>query len=404
MGTYIFRILAVFACCGVLCFPGGSAMGQVRKSTGVTIRTPASLGRVGMGTNASFLRSSAGGGGLQNAGGGYRGQGVLSSSMGRGLGQGRRMSASLDANRGIKGGGRALTSGISTVSGGLIGSAGGGALRSVSPTVGDVRKGASLAGGESFELQAAGGKGMADAILGRGMSLAAARGFLASVGQSGSLEEGDDAIRTLVPDHPGQYRDLMHKGEELLKAGSYMSGYDNFKLASDVVGRCPEPYLNMAHAKLGMGGYGMTAYYIRRALVCMPSLPQLPLRPKSFYSNVAVFGDLVIRLETYLDSNPGDGDALLILAYFRWFADNQDVPKVKELLARALAAAKSEGRTEAIQIFWRAIVASNKASGELKPATASRGAGGTTRPSEPALDKTENTPKVSGGSTGPQPR
>jgi hypothetical protein len=75
---------------------------------------------------------------------------------------------------------------------------------------------------------------------------------------------------------------------------------------------------------------------------------------------------MVMRLETYLDSNPDDGDALLILAYFRWFTDNPDVPALRSLLERALGAAKSEGRVEAIQIFWRAIVDSKKASGELK--------------------------------------
>ena len=189
----------------------------------------------------------------------------------------------------------------------------------------------------------------------------------------------------------------MHKGEEQLKAGSFSSAYNNFKLASDMVGRSPEPYLNMAHAKFGMNGYGMTAYYIRRALVSMPSLPQIPLRPKRFYSNVAVFGDMVIRLETYLDSNPDDGDALLILAYLRWFADNPDIPAVRSLLERALVTAKSEGRTEAIQIFWRAIVDSKKASGELKvpvrPETAPEGQDSST--SRPASSEPESPDRPS---------
>ena len=352
--------------------------------------TPGVLRTVGVGQNAGFRGSAGGGGGLRSSGGGYSGGGVLRSAISdlsqTGRGQGMR---SATARRGDGGGTTALRSRIDLHSGGIVG-ASSATLGATPAKLGAVRKGASLKPqpGSAFSLPSAGlegdGGGMARTILDRNTSLAAARGFIASIGLSGSLDSSDDAVRTLVPDRPGKYRDKMHKGEELIKAGSFMSAYDNFKLASDMVGRFPEPYLNMAHAKFGMNGYGMTAYYIRRALVCMPSLPQVPLRPKSFYSNVAIIGDMVIRLETYLDSNPEDGDALLILAYFRWFADNPDVPAVRSLLERALAAAKSEGRTEAIQIFWRAIVDSKKASGELKapvrPKKTSGGQGSTSRP------------------------
>jgi len=240
---------------------------------------------------------------------------------------------------------------------------------------------------------------MAGALLGQDTSLAAARGFIASVGAGGSLQQSDDSIKTLVPDQPGQYRDMMHKGEELMRSGSFMAAYEQFKVASDILGHSPEPFLSMAHARFGISGYGTTAFYIRRALTCMPQLPRVSLRPKHFYSNVAIFGDMIIRLETYLDEHPGSGDALLILAYFRWFTDNPDVPTVRSLLERALSVSKSEEKTEAIQIFWRAIVATGKATGKLRTATTkpSDTGGDSTPPSDQAIEGD----KASGGSVQP---
>ena len=401
MNTMVLRILVVSACCSVFCW-GDPAQGQMRRSTGNTIKHPGSFSTIGAGQSSLFRTSSAGGGGLQRTGSGYQSRGVLRSSISNnvGAGQGLRSNMGFGANRG---GTAALRSKIDRHSAGLIG--GSSSVGGVgAATLTAVRKGSNLKSkdGGSVLLGGLGGQGMANAVLGRGMSLAAAREFIASVGQSSSLQKSDEAVRTLMPDQPGQYRDKMHRGEELLKAGSFMSAYDNFKLASDIASRSPEPFLNMAHARFGMGSYGMTAHYIRRALVSMPSLPQVQLRPKSFYGNIAVFGDLVIRLEGYLDETPRDGDALLILAYFRWFADNPDVPAVRSMLERALAVAKSEDRIEAIQIFWRAIVASKKATGELRTAGAAAGVSSdiksTTRPSGKAPDSADKTPKSPPGS------
>jgi hypothetical protein len=239
---------------------------------------------------------------------------------------------------------------------------------------------------------------MAGAILGQNTNLTAARGFIASVGAVGSLDESDGSIKTLVPDRPGKYRDMMQKGEELMQSGSFIAAYEQFKVASDILGRSPEPFLSMAHARFGVGGYGTTAFYIRRALVCMPDLPLVQLRPKNFYSNVAVFGDLIIRLESYLDENSDNGDALLILAYFRWFADDSDVATVRVALEKALAVSETEERIEAIQIFWRAILKSGKATGKLTPpATAkppSATGGSTTRPAGQASEGDKTTGAV----------
>jgi len=391
MNTLRLHILVAFALCAVWCWGGGLAMGQVRGSSG-SLSTPGGLASVGTGQNHDFRMSSGGVGGLQTTGGGYQSQGVLRSSMSSTSRLGLGLRSSIGSS-GISS--TAFRSNIDGSYGGLISRSSGGGGVVGSTALEAVSKGVTLTGAAGFALDSAGGKGMAGAILGQETSLTAARGFIASVGESSSLHKSDESIKTLVPDQPGQYRDMMQKGEELLRAGNFISAYEQFKVASDVVGRSPEPFLNMAHARFGAGGYGMTAFYLRGALTRMPQLPLVPLRPKGFYENVAVFGDLIIRLETYLDENRDNGDALLILAYFRWFADTPDVPAVRSALEKALAVSESEGRTEAIHIFWDAIVAGGKATGKLRTAPTNRpsgNGGSTTQPADQAVEGDKATP------------
>ena len=396
MRTLILRILVVFACCATWCWEGSQAIAQVRRGTGVWLSTPGGLSVIGRGENYSFRQDTGGVGGLRTSGGGYQVQGVLRSSMADRSQLGRGLRSSIGAGGS---GSTVLRSGIDRSSSSLISSSSGGGGIIGSAALAAAKKGLTLKATTGFVLDFAGGKGMAGALLGQDTSLTAARGFMASVGESSGFRKSDESIKTLVPDQPGQYRDKIHRGEELLQVGSFMSAYEQFKVASDIVGRSPEPLLNMAHAKFGAGGYRMTAFYIRRALTYMPELPLVPLRPKNFYENVAVFGDLIIRLETYLDENPGDGDAQLVLAYFRWFADTPDVPTVRLALEKALAVSKSEERIEAIHIFWEAIVASGKATGKLgtdattKPKPADTG-GSTTQPADQAA-KGDKAPRSS---------
>ena len=396
MKTLILRILVAFACCAAWCWEGSEAIAQVRKEMGVSFKIPGGLSTIGRGQNYDFRQDAAGVGGLQTTGGGYQAEGVLRSSMADRSQLDRGLRSSIGAGGS---GSTALRSGIDRSSSSLISSSSGGGGIIGSTALAAVKRGPMLKGTADFILDFAGGKGMAGALLGQDTSLTVARGFMASVGESSGFRKSDESIKTLVPDQPGQYRDKMHRGEELLRVGSFMSAYEQFKVASDIVGRSPEPLLNMAHARFGSGGYRMTAFYIRRAFTYMPELPLVPLRPKNFYENVAVFGDLIIRLETYLDENPGDGDAQLVLAYFRWFADTPDVPTVRSALEKALAVSKSEERIEAIHIFWEAIVADGKATGKLgtdattKPKPADTG-GSTTQPADRAA-KGDKAPRSS---------
>ena len=398
MNTFVRRSLVVLACFAGWCWAGAPATAQVRSGVGVGFSSPGTMSTVGLGQTHDFRTHSAGIGGLQTTGGGYQLQGVLRSSMSNTSQSGWGLRSSIDTSVGRGSKGAALRSDIDRTSGGLISSSSVGGGRVGSTVLSTVSAGGTLTRAADFALASAGGTGMAGAILGQDTSLTAARGFIASVGAVGGLDKSDESIKTLVPDQPGKYRDMMQKGEELMQSGSFIAAYEQFKVASDILGRSPEPFLSMAHARFGVGGYGTTAFYIRRALAYMPQLPLVPLRPKNFYSNVAVFGDLIIRLKSYLDENPDNGDALLILAYFRWFADDSDVAAVRVALEKALAVSESEERIEAIHIFWRAILESGKATGELRIRATTRPSsatgGSTTRPADQASEGEKATGTV----------
>jgi len=320
---------------------------------------------------------SSGVGGLM---GSNRGGGALSSSLNAIRGTGLISSLSSGSSDAL----RSDMDGISRGFGpGIAKGTAGGAL---DLTLDPLTRGARLSGITTYTLGDEGGEGMAKTLLSQGATLAAARAFAEAVGETAKLEGADQTLTTLVPDQPGQYRDMMFRGEELLKSGQFVSAYEHFRVANDIVGRTPEPLLDMAHARFGSArfSYASPAYYIRRALKYMPELPRVPLRPKAFFKSPAVFGDRIIRLETHLDEKPNDGDALLVLAYLRWFAENPNIRVVRRSLQKALHLSDSEEKTEAINIFWDALVAGGKAKGKLtpkppKPTTQPR-KGPTTRP------------------------
>jgi hypothetical protein len=61
---------------------------------------------------------------------------------------------------------------------------------------------------------------------------------------------------------------------------------------------------------------------------------------------------------------------MLLLAYFRWFEQERDVVGTRNLLSRALAAGQEKRDPlviEAVETFWRGVVATGAVSGELVP-------------------------------------
>ena len=65
---------------------------------------------------------------------------------------------------------------------------------------------------------------------------------------------------------------------------------------------------------------------------------------------------------------PSDADARLILAYFRWFEGDVDTAHEALAIALFLASRSSNAeQIEAVNTFWKGLVASGKVAGELIP-------------------------------------
>jgi tetratricopeptide (TPR) repeat protein len=187
----------------------------------------------------------------------------------------------------------------------------------------------------------------------------------------------------------------MAEGEKAFRAGDFRKAHNEFQSANCIGGKDPESLLSLAHAAFArsMFSYKEAALHLRRALKYLPELPLIPLQPGTFYGEepegIDRYVERITRLEKHTAKSPYDADALLLLAYFRWF--EQDVEAARNALATALAAAsktKDSEQLEAINIFWDGMLASGKVTGELKPAAtllspAARRAGGASSKVEP---------------------
>ncbi|MCD6303442.1 MAG: hypothetical protein J7M21_00590 [Planctomycetes bacterium] len=203
----------------------------------------------------------------------------------------------------------------------------------------------------------------------------AARAYLRALEEASTsiLRDQSAPITTLVPKPPSQYRDYMLKGDRAFRAGNYHTAYLNFEIANDIGDRDPESFICLAQTQFALShySYAKACYFLEQALKAMPELPLANLRPRGFFGNSNMYAEHLVALEDHIRRNPGDGEALLMLAYFRWFDDVRDVEATRRALARALAAGLRNNDThlvEAVETFWDGMVASGKVHGKLKPA------------------------------------
>ena len=164
----------------------------------------------------------------------------------------------------------------------------------------------------------------------------------------------------------------MAKGDRSFRRGNYRDAYTNFQIANDLGDHDPESYVCLLHTEFALSAYSYAkaCYFLEQALRYMPELPLANLRPRGFYDNEAKYAQKLIALVDHIDKRPSDHEAVLLLAYFRWFEDKRDVNATRKLLAKALAAGlekKDPLLIDAVETFWRGIVASGAAAGELKP-------------------------------------
>jgi hypothetical protein len=145
-------------------------------------------------------------------------------------------------------------------------------------------------------------------------------------------------------------------------------------MANDVGGNDPESLICLTHTRFALSrySYAKAAYFLEQALKFMPELPLANLRPVGFYGTVGKYAEHLFVLQEHVAKAPSDGEALLLLAYFRWFGEAQDVKATHKALSRALACAlkkKDAFLVEAIRAFWDGMIAAEKVSGPLEPAS-----------------------------------
>ena len=220
-------------------------------------------------------------------------------------------------------------------------------------------------------------------------AMGAARAYLRSIEQSTAsrLRSKVKEITTLVPVSASPYRDYMFQGERAFRANNFLTAYTDFQIASDMGDRGPESLIELTHTQFALSrySYAKASYFLQEALKVMPELPTVVgLRPRKFYGSETKYAEHLVSLQEHIEKHSSDGEAQLLLAYFRWFEDpgGEDpaarkaarqalVAAARQALARGLASAVEANNThlvEAVETFWDGMVAVGEVSGKLKPA------------------------------------
>jgi hypothetical protein len=299
-------------------------------------------------------------------------------AIGRGGGSG-----TLSGTLGQLGGSRYSTPGAGGA-GGLYTDMAGAPLPISNSALGSPHSGLSGLAGAGSLIDRGGDLSTANADLGSSV-ITSAMSYIQSAGNTAELKRAT-SITTLVPSVPGMYHDFMENGEKAFHLGYFLEAMQDFRNANHVGIHDPESLLSMAHAHFALGRFATAGVYLAQAIEVLPELPLLPLKPRAFYGDSddgrAKYGDHLDMLRAYLQRQPDDAEAHLLLAYFLWFNQNddpaaraQDLQSAKQSLADGLAAGKKvhvpKATTEAIETFWDAMVASGQASGRLEQTSTS---------------------------------
>ena len=207
-------------------------------------------------------------------------------------------------------------------------------------------------------------------------TLGSAKAYLLALEESTTsrLKDRTEPITTLVPTAPSMYQEHMLKADRAFRRYDFHKALTEYLIANDVGRNDPESLLCLAHTHFALArySYAKPAYFLRRAVKRMPELPLANLRPRGFYDSPSKYAEHMYALEQeHLKRRPYDGDALLVLAYFRWFEQTRDVEAIRDALSKSLADALKSRNTdlaEAVETFWDGMVATGSVSGKLIPA------------------------------------
>jgi len=378
------RTWAAVSCVLLIGLAVGGAWAQGRGR--VTVGEPGNLQRPGGSASSGTFRHYSAGGSLHlpSIGGD---EGVLRSSIGQGVGD-----YTLRPGRGQPGG---LATGLEELD--LPSAQGRRVYQPLMP---------------SSSLPADGG---GDLLAGWSPDVAvgAAAGFLETVAASSVLQAREDAapITSLVPERESAYQQALARGDRAFRLGDFSAAMAAFGSAVHMGPDQPEALLSAMHARFALSavGYAECASYLERALRYFPELPLAPLRPRQFFGREVTYVEKLQGLERHLAETPRDASARFVHAYFQWF--DGDVAAARASLAAAARNAYRPGFAEAVETFWRGMVASGKVSGRLRegdggaPAdaqgesarkAAAGGAGEAAPPAQPEADRSPDADEPEG--------
>ena len=198
------------------------------------------------------------------------------------------------------------------------------------------------------------------------------KAYLQAMGATANgVRKGSEPVTSLVPAAPSQYRDYLANGERAFKAAKFILAMDMFELANVYNGDDPESLLSIFHTKVALSEFGSAGFALRKALRGFPELPLVPIRPKAFYGDQADYREHMASLQKYIRRSDSDPAGHLILAYYKWYeGDVEATTTALQSAHRSASASQSDvgkDSLEAIDTFWKAMVASGEVSGELMP-------------------------------------
>jgi tetratricopeptide (TPR) repeat protein len=127
-------------------------------------------------------------------------------------------------------------------------------------------------------------------------------------------------------------------GDRAFREGRYFDAVQFYAKAVEFAPDQGALYLVLSDALFAAGDYHYGAYAVRRALELDPALIESRIDKHGFYPDPKLFEEQLATLERYLNSNPSDRDARLVLALNYLFgARPKDAVRVIESTASAMA-------------------------------------------------------------------
>jgi tetratricopeptide (TPR) repeat protein len=155
-----------------------------------------------------------------------------------------------------------------------------------------------------------------------------------------------------------QLEQMISDGTRLFREGDYGQAADLFQRAAGADPRNADARLAYGIAEFAVGDFRLAAAAVRQGIAISPEIVNTALDLRDNYGNAGDFDRHFDRLAQRVESEPGDGDALLVLGFiYHFVGDRQDSEDVFQQI-------KAEGWADArlADVFLNAKPAPQSAS------------------------------------------